>query len=119
MKLFFVPLIVLTILSCKKGNPTLKDDGPTSAAGKSHKKLHDEMDSISLEFGEFQEELINYYVESENNPVTVIAKIDSLLEANKTKKHRSQIKRNIESDLHDFKAELLYRLGRYNESLRE
>jgi hypothetical protein len=80
-----------------------------------------EMKKVSEEFEKFDKQLIILYKESENNPKKVIAKADSLLNANKkeTDKYKSQIKPNIESNLHYLKAELFYKIGRYNESISE
>lgn len=98
-------MISIAILSCKD----------------SHDELHEEMDKISVELRKFDTLLVELYKKSEKDPNKVIAIVDSLLIANtnETDKYKSQIKTNIEGDLHYFKAELLYRMGKYNESINE
>ncbi|WP_143076449.1 tetratricopeptide repeat protein [Flavobacterium swingsii] len=83
--------------------------------------MHEEMDKVSNELRNFDVQLIKLYKESENNPKGVISKIDSLLVANKkeTDKYKSQIKSSIESSLHYFKAELFYKIGKYDKSISE
>ena len=105
MKTFLISLLSLIIFSCKD----------------SHTELHKEMDKVSAEFRKFDEQLVTLYAESEKNPEKVILKIDSLLQVNKneTDKYKSQIKSNIESSLHYFRAELLYKIGKYKESIKE
>ena len=105
MKFICIILLVLTFISCK-------DD---------HERMHEEMDKVSNESRKFDIQLIKLYKKSENNPKEVIPIIDSFLVANKkeTDKYKSQIKSNIESSLHYFKAELFYKLGKYNESIGE
>lgn len=69
----------------------------------------------------YDDYLIKLYKESQNNPETVIRKIDSLLITNKKEKgkYRSQIISNVESKLHYFKAELFYKIGKHKESIDE
>ena len=69
----------------------------------------------------FEDKLNKLYVESEKNPEIVISKIDSLQKQNKTEKdkYKSQIKENIADDLGYFKAELLYRIGEFEKSIKE
>jgi tetratricopeptide (TPR) repeat protein len=83
--------------------------------------MHEEMDKVSNEFRKFDIQLIKLYKKSENNPKEVISIVDSFLVANKneTDKYKSQIKTNIESSLHYFKAELLYKTGKYDKSISE
>jgi tetratricopeptide (TPR) repeat protein len=83
--------------------------------------MHEEMDKVSNEFRKFDIQLINLYKKSENNPKEVITIVDSFLIANKkeTDKYKSQIKTNIESSLHYFKAELFYKTGKYDKSISE
>jgi tetratricopeptide (TPR) repeat protein len=83
--------------------------------------MHEEMDKVSNEFRKFDIQLIKLYKKSENNPKEVITIVDSFLIANKkeTDKYKSQIKTNIESSLHYFKAELYYKTGKYDKSISE
>jgi tetratricopeptide (TPR) repeat protein len=80
-----------------------------------------EEEKISVELIKFDNYLASLYKESKNNPEKVILKVDSLLQANKkeTDKYKSQIKSNVESSLHYFKAELFYKIGKYDESINE
>ncbi|MFB9078909.1 tetratricopeptide repeat protein [Flavobacterium procerum] len=105
MKAILIFLISIAIVSCKD----------------SHDVLHEEMDKISEEFRKFDIMLVELYKKSEKDPKKVITIVDSLLieNTNETDKYKSQIKTNIERDLHYFKAELLYKTGKYNESINE
>ena len=80
-----------------------------------------EMEKVSKEMNIFEDKLNKLYVESEKNPEIVISKIDSLQKRNKTEKdkYKSQIKENIADDLGYFKAELLYRIGEFEKSIKE
>jgi hypothetical protein len=104
MKYFYTILLLLTFLSCKNEH-----------------EAFDEADKVSMEMRKFDDYLVTLYKESENSPEIVIKKSDSLLIANKkeTEKYRSQIKSNVESKLHYLKAELFYKIGKYNESINE
>lgn len=115
MKNFFLILISLIILSCKDTNSSLAQEE------KEHMKLHEEMDKIGEEFEKFEKQLVNLYSFSEKNPEKAILSADSLLLVNKQEKDKfkSQIKSNITESLHRFKAEILYRLGKYRESIAE
>lgn len=95
----------ISILSCKN----------------SHDELHEEIEKVSMEYRKFETKLVALYKISEKDPNKVIVIIDSLLIANnkETNKYKSQIKTNIESRLHYFKAELLHKIGKYNESINE
>lgn len=114
MKSIFIVLISLTIFSCKNSNPISTED-------ESHMELHKEMDKVDAEYVKFEKQLINLYTYSEKNPEKAILKIDSLLLAFKKEKdnYKSQIKESVETQLHYFKAELLYQLSRYSESIKE
>ncbi len=115
MKNFFLILISLAILSCKNSNNSYSQEE------KEHMELHEEMDKISVEFRKFDTLLVELYKKSEKDPNEVITIVDSSLIANtnETDKYKSQIKNNIERNLHYFKAELLYKMGKYNESINE
>lgn len=114
MKSIFILLISLTIFTCKNSNPISTED-------ENHMELHEEMDKVDAEYIKFEKQLINLYTNSEKNPENTILKIDSLLivNQNETDKYKSQIKSNIESSLHYFKAELFYKIGDYNKSIVE
>ncbi|KFF06671.1 hypothetical protein B0A68_01550 [Flavobacterium reichenbachii] len=79
------------------------------------------MDKVSNEYRKFDIELIKLYKKSENNPKDMITIIDSFLvnSRNKTDKYRTQIKPQTDQSLHYFKAELLYKIGKYKESIGE
>lgn len=114
MKILFLLFFPL-FFSCKEENqPDLSDEI-------SHRKLHEEMDKVSEEFTKFDNLLEILYIESEMKPEKVIKKIDSLLivNQNETDKYKLQIKSNIATSLHYFKAELLYKIGDYNNSIIE
>lgn len=115
MKNFFLMLISLTILSCKKENNSFEQEE------KAHMELHKEMDKVDEEYRKFEDHLTNLYTESEKKPEKVILKVDSLLLMNKNEKdkYRSQIKSNIATSLHYFKAELFYKIGDYKKSILE
>ena len=114
MKSLFILLISLTFFSCKNVNPALNEED-------SHMKLHEEMDKVSDEIVKFEKQLVALYQESEKSPELIISKADSLLLTNKKEKdkYKSQIKSNIESDLHYLKAEIFYKLGKYEKSISE
>jgi hypothetical protein len=114
MKSLFILIISFTIFSCKNIDSTFSEE-------ESHMKLHEEMDKVSEEIVKFEKQLVTYYKESEKNPELMISKVDSLLLANKKEKdkYKSQIKKNIESELHFFKAEIFYKIGKYKESISE
>lgn len=114
MKSIFILLISLTIFSCKNSNPISTED-------EKHMELHKEMDKVDAEYVKFEKQLINLYTYSEKNPEKAILKIDSLLLVYKREKdnYKSQIKSSVETQLHYFKAELLYQLSRYSESIKE
>lgn len=105
MKFIYLILSLIILISCK-------DD---------HESIHEEMDKISNELRKFDIQLIELYKESENNPKGVITKADSFLIANRKvkDKYKSQIKSNVESSLHYLKAELYYKIGKYDESIHE
>jgi tetratricopeptide (TPR) repeat protein len=105
MKFIYIILLLLTFISCK-------DD---------HERMHEEMDKVSNEFRNFDVQLIKLYKQSESNPKKVISVVDSFLIANRkeTDKYKSQIKSNVESSLHYFKAELFYKIGKYDKSIKE
>lgn len=115
MKNLFLILITFTILSCKHTNTSLAQEE------ESHMELHEEMDKVDKEYRKFQELLAQLYMDAQQNPVKVILQADSLIGANKTEKgkYKLQIKSNIATSLHDLKAELFYKLGKYNESIIE
>jgi hypothetical protein len=75
---------------------------------------------ISKEMAKFNKQLTELYTQSEKKPETVIQKIDSLLliNAKATGKYRIQIKKDVETGLNYLKAELYYKLGLHNESLK-
>lgn len=87
----------------------------------SHMGLHEEMDKVGRELGKFDEQLVKLYYFSEKNRERAILSADSLLIVNKQEKdkYKSQIKSNIDQSLHRFKAEMLYQLGKYRESITE
>lgn len=115
MKNFSLILILFTILSCKDKNKSLLQEE------KAHMELHEEMDKVDEEYVKFEKQLINLYTYSEKNPEKAILKIDSLLLVYKKEKdnYKSQIKSSVETQLHYFKAELLYQLAKYSESIKE
>lgn len=84
-------------------------------------KLHEEMDKVGKELGKFDKQLVKLYSFSEKNPEKAILSADSLLLVNKQEKdkYKSQIKSNVARSLHHFKAEILYQLGKYRESIAE
>ncbi|EJL59837.1 hypothetical protein PMI10_04023 [Flavobacterium sp. CF136] len=115
MKNFFLILISLIILSCKDTNSSRVQEE------KSHMKLHEEMDKVGKELGKFNKQLVKLYSFSEKKPEKAILSADSLLLVNKQEKdkYKSQIKSNVARSLHHFKAEMLYQLGKYRESIAE
>ena len=115
MKNFFLILISLIVLSCKDANSSRVQEE------KSHMKLHEEMDKVGKELGKFDKQLVKLYSFSEKNPEKAILSADSLLLLNKQEKdkYKSQIKSNVSTSLHRFKAEMLYQLGKYRESIAE
>ena len=115
IKSFYFILILVTLFSCKNATPIFIEND------EDHAKIHDEMNKISEEISKFDQHLIVLYSLSEKNPQLVITKADSLLEINKNEKdqYKSQIKKNVESDLNYLKAELYYKTGNYNQSIKE
>lgn len=103
-------IFFLVIISCKDNDFPMNDY---------HTEM--EMDKVSEEFAKFDKLLENLYNESETKPEKVIKKVDSLLivNQNETDKYKSQIKSNIATSLHYFKAELFYKIGNYNKSIIE
>lgn len=79
------------------------------------------MNKISDEMNKFDDLLNKLYVQSLDNPNLVLSKIDSLFIANKNEIDpiKSQIKDDIEANLRYFKAEILYNIGDYNNSIKE
>jgi tetratricopeptide (TPR) repeat protein len=73
------------------------------------------------EIGKFETHLNDLYKESEINSEKVISKADSLLLKNESETDpiKSQIKKRFLVDLHYLKAELYYKLGKYEKSLNE
>ncbi|MEN2400163.1 hypothetical protein GKZ90_0010265 [Flavobacterium sp. MC2016-06] len=130
MKKFFLILITFIILSCNDKPISLKNLDKTHSETENqvdkteyenHEEIHEEMDKVSKELDKFNEQLIKLYSDSKKNPEKVLAKTDSLLSVNKNEKskYKSQIKSNIEDGLHDLKAEIFYKIGKYNESITE
>lgn len=121
MKTLLALLISFVIFSCKDKNKVLIDDQNKSEMEmeESHMKMHEEMDKVSVEIRKFKSELTNLYTESEKNPNSVLIKADSLLKENENEKdkYKSQIKGNIARYLYYLKAELFYKLGKYEKSL--
>lgn len=115
MKSIFLSLISLTIFSCKNV------DSSSNSEEESHMKLHKEMDKVDAEYTKFQKQLSTFYIESEKKPDLIISKADSLLLVNKNEKdkYKSQIKGSIENQLHYLKAELYYKKGEYEKSIKE
>ena len=103
MKFIYIILLLLIFISCKD----------------EHERIHEEMDKVSNEFRRFNIQLIKLYKKSENNPKEVISTVDSFLVANKKETDKLQIKSNIENSLHYFKAELFYKMGKYDKSISE
>lgn len=106
--------ILIVLISCKKNEPDL-------AFSKEHIKMHQEDEKISKAFKDFDKYLNKLYTESEKKPKEVLIKIDSLFKANEIEKdkYKSQIKDNLAYDLRYFKAELLYKIGDYESSIKE
>jgi len=107
-------LIFLLLISCKNDEPNL-------SFSKEHEKMHHEDEKISEALTNFQNLLNKLYAESEKKPKEVLLKIDSLSKVNAVEKdkYKSQIKDNIAEDLRMFKAELLYKIGKYDKSIEE
>lgn len=104
MKLYFTFLIITSILfGCKKADNSFP---VTSFENELEMK---KWDSIYTKFQKFEIEL---YKASKIEPQKVLVKIDSL-------KLEYKDDLNISSDLHYFKAELLYQLGEYEKSIEE
>lgn len=112
MKILLSILISLIIFSCKDANKTQTVD-------ENHMSMHEEMDKVSDEISRFEKVLTKLYTESEKNPEKTIIKADSLLKINEKEsdKYKSQMKTNIAEELNYLKAELFYRLGKYENSL--
>lgn len=106
--------LLVLLFSCKEITPDMTFE-------KSHMEMHQEDEKISQEIRKFEAILTKLYIESKKNPNRVLLKIDSLFTANQNEidKYKSQIKPNIEQSLHSFKAELLYHIGKYKESISE
>lgn len=115
IKSFYFILILVAFFSCKNTTPIFIEND------EDHAKLHDEMDKISAEISKFDQQLVELYALSEKNPNLVITKADSLLEINEKEndKYKLQIKKNVESALNYLKAELYYKTGNYNQSIKE
>ena len=105
--------LLLLIISCK--------DETNSVFPLTDHDSEMEMNKVSKEMNIFEDNLNKLYVESEKNPELVISKIDNLQKQNKIEKdkYRSQIKENIADDLRYFKAELLYKIGEFEKSIKE
>jgi len=115
MKHFLLILITITVLSCNdKKTPYV--DGE-----KEHMELHKEMAKVDREYQKFQSLLVQLYIDGEKDPGKVLFQIDNLIALNKKEKdkYKSQIKSNINQGLHSLKAELYYKLGKNNESIKE
>ncbi|KFF07892.1 tetratricopeptide repeat protein [Flavobacterium hydatis] len=115
MKHFFLILITITILSCNDKK------APYTDGEKEHMELHKEMEKVDREYQKFHSLLVQLYTDGENDPRKVLLEIDNLIALNKKEKdkYKSQIKSNINEDLYSLKAELYYKLGKYNESIKE
>ena len=79
------------------------------------------IERYEAEIRKFETQLNGLYDDSKKNPEKVILKADSLLLKNETETDsiKSQIKKRVSEDLHYLKAELYYRLGKYDKSLNE
>lgn len=122
MKPFFFSIVLISVLSCMfscKNNPVDKDT--EIIYEQDHAAIHQEMDKISAELDKFQKELILLYAEGEKKPELAINKADSLLNVynGEKEKYKSHIKKNVATSLNYLKAELYYKLGNYNQSIKE
>ncbi|MEN2413523.1 hypothetical protein AAYQ19_06945 [Flavobacterium sp. D4] len=110
--------ILSCLFSCKNTPKNIIDDANFD---RDHAAIHEEMDKISAEFGKFRKELILLYAEGEKNPELALTKADTLLDIyNTTKeKYKSQIKQNVTTSINYLKAELYYKLGNYEQSIKE
>jgi len=113
MKTWPLCLIILIAIACNKPSNSEESDA-------AHIELHRDMERASEEMRKFEGQLSRLYVEAEKDPESAMAKADSLLELNKkeTDKYKLQIKRSITDYLNFFRAELYYRGGNYNSSLK-
>lgn len=114
MKFLCSLIISICIFSCKNSLPPLSEE-------ESHIEIHKEMDKISVELEKFDNQLVALYSESEKNPEIAITKADSLLNAFQKEKdeYKSRIRKNVESSINYFKAELYYKMGKYDQSIKE
>jgi len=115
---FFFSLFLM--FSCNK-NDSKKKLSEEELEHKNHMEIHKEMDKVDNEYLKFKKQLITLYSLSEKNPEKVIFKTDSLLQINEneTDKYKSQIKETVKSQLHYLKAEIFYKIGKYEKSIQE
>ncbi|MFD1604177.1 hypothetical protein ACFSJW_08270 [Flavobacterium artemisiae] len=115
MKYFFLILLTVTILSCnnKKAYYTEEES--------EHIEVHEEIEKIDKEFQKFQTILVKLYKEGEKNPRKVLLQIDTLIALNnkEKEKYKVQIKSDVNESLFSLKAELFYKIGQYEESIKE
>lgn len=115
MKHFFLILLTFTILSCNNNKRYYTEEE------NEHIEVHEEMEKIGKELQKFETILIKLYSEGEKNPRKVLLQIDTLIALNnkEKEKYKVQIKANVNESLFSLKAELFYKIGQYEESIRE
>ncbi|AWI26829.1 hypothetical protein [Flavobacterium pallidum] len=119
MKRLLFIFFILTLFSSCNNNKSKKKSSQEELEEKHHMEIHKELDKVDTEYKKFEDLLKWLYKQSEVEPKLVHLKIDSLIMAAKKERDpiKSQISKNVISQLFYFKAEIDYRQGKYQESI--
>lgn len=90
-----------------------------SELDKEHMKIHEEMNRASDSLQDYEVMIKSLYKESISSPDIVIKKTDELIKKAIKEKDPCNIRWNKLGYLYDLRAELLYKNGRYQESIQE
>jgi tetratricopeptide (TPR) repeat protein len=131
MKIIFLSfLISITLFSCnnneskkqfiQKKHTSKNDEFINREAIKQHIDIHKQMDLTNAEESKFCVVLNNMYKQSVHHPQRMILKADNLIKENEQEKNpiKLPIQNRIASKLNYFKAETLYKMGKYDESIK-
>lgn len=114
MKARILVLLIVLFIGCKQNSSSGFDD-----LDEDHKKVHIELERVSEILDKYETNIKALYKESEKNPYLVLDKTQKLIEEAIKEKDPDNIRWNKLGYLYDLRAEVLYKTGKYQESINE